>query len=296
MQLYLFRVDASRVHVESAQLARSLLHQIAEDLRATCFHPATKTTTQTTTPASSGSSSEATDSTAPASGAVGDGASDSRSSSVDANAMGLVGTATELRLNRTANWSWQRAMRKVEADENSSEADTPFSVRYFVREGEVFSAEQLAAEGVNEKLPENIAGLCRERSMVSQETVDPKQVEMLAPEVFEIKFAYLDGTELVDEWDSTEQQSLPRAVEIRLQIIEKPFVVFHQKPASKLDANRVNKKDLVEYRLLVHLPEVQPPQKIAAPRSSSDSTKNNGDNQNQNQNQNESSSNNTSNS
>jgi len=256
MQLYLFRVDTSRVHVESAQLARSLLHQIAEDIRATRFSQ-----TMLGEDAS-------------------DGEDDSEGTEVETltegQSTGLVGTATELRLDRAADWNWRRAIRQVDADENSAAADVPFSVRYFVRDGQIFSAEKLAAEGVGEDLPENIAGLCRERSTTSQETVDPEQVELLAPEVFEIKFAYLDGTELVDAWDSDEQGTLPRAVEIRIQMIEKPFEVFHQEPKSSLDANRVNKKDLVEYRLLVHLPKVQPPQSTAMSDSFGTSADGNG--------------------
>ena len=43
-------------------------------------------------------------------------------------------------------------------------------------------------------------------------------LESLAPEVVQIEFHYFDGSDWLDEWDSSTQGQLPKAVEILLTV------------------------------------------------------------------------------
>lgn len=45
-----------------------------------------------------------------------------------------------------------------------------------------------------------------------------QQLEPIAPEVAAIQFAYFDGTQWIDSWDSDAQGCLPKAVEVRLYL------------------------------------------------------------------------------
>jgi hypothetical protein len=71
-------------------------------------------------------------------------------------------------------------------------------------------------------------------------------VEPLAPEVRAIQFRYFDGEQLVDIWDMSEQQALPAAVEVRIELA----------PMDATDADHTStvRQQTHVYRRVVRLP------------------------------------------
>jgi len=91
------------------------------------------------------------------------------------------------------------------------------------------------------------------------ETQKETEADLIAPEVAAIEFLYYDGTELVEEWDSSERGGLPVAVDIAIAII--PARSRRTAAASWRTATAstaLEEQDLLVYRLLVHLPVAEP--------------------------------------
>lgn len=262
-ELYLANVDASRGRVENAQLARTLLDQIAADLAATRAYGPMAASASGGGPgqpqqfgggspvglAPGGGSPSGggaplggsgpppnggTNSTAPG----GTGGAGGTTPLAAGNVQGLFGTVEQLRIDRAPYANWERASREVEPAETSAMADMPISVRYFFVGGnkDRITAERLAGRGVvRESTMAGSAGLYRETIPTAAiAPTDPPlptgetaragaHVELLAPEVVAFELAYYNGTALVDEWDPVLDRGLPRGVEIRLTIAEPRF-------------------------------------------------------------------------
>jgi hypothetical protein len=195
VELYMIRVDSSRGHVESAQLARTILDQMAADIAAMRLDPPAA-------PASSGASggqqsggqqagggqsaggNQGGQSPSGAQGQQGgaDGTSGSGGGGVSVSGSGassgsttgsatapvtihgIFGTAEELRIDRAAPPNWARASRAVEPTEPTSVIDLPRTVRYYVNDGTAQSAQEFAQQGVNveEETAASVSGLYRE--------------------------------------------------------------------------------------------------------------------------------------
>ncbi len=259
---YLVRVDASRTQVESAQLARALLNQISRDLRSARY----------SSPSSNSETSNETD-----------------ASAGGASVQGIFGTERELRIDRASVWQWESLARQMELSgaENASNSELapsamPQTVRYLIGEGKELLAAKLAATGVSEEgITAGYAGLYREQVATAiwmeanAEGVDTlatgntEDATLIAPEVVEIAFAYFDGTDLLPEWDSSLAEGLPTAVEIRLTMLEEPFEEATKRQANERDELRRSKENLVEYRLVVALPDVGEPQAANFPQAAS---------------------------
>ncbi len=259
INLYLLRVDASRSQVETAQLARTLLNLLANDLQATRYFSA------------SSSSSSVSDFEG---GTAGNYAP-----------QGIVGTTTELRIDRSAVWQWEHVTRLVEARDANIETDfvpdpmaMPQTVRYLLGEGDELLADKLAAAGVSERpLPSSYAGLYREQlstaawleqnfaGAIPLAGEDTGDAELIAPEVVDITFEYFDGQVLRTEWDSSLEEGLPQGVEIRLTLLEHPLEQSSTRTTRDRDELRDSKKNLVEYRRFVKLPDVREPYEAKFP-------------------------------
>ncbi len=265
INLYLIRVDTSRTQVETAQLARTLLNSIASDLHAARYF--------------SGSSSSSSRSF-----------NDDNASS--SPVQGIFGTATELRIDRSAVWQWERVTRLVEATNANVETDIipdqsamPQTVRYLYGEGKELLADKLAAAGVSEQpLATGYAGLYREQistaawlEQTSAEaallaTNDTANAELIAPEVVDITFEYFDGQVLQIEWDSEIEEGLPKGIEIRLTLLEVPLEQASSRRPGDQDELSDNKENLVEYRLFVKIPDSREPYEAELPKSGESSS------------------------
>ena len=267
IDLYLVRVDTSRTQVETAQLARTLLTTIADDLRAARYSVAAIGGPTTTGTDPSGET------------ASGGTASDTGLGQAASTDLGIYGTLTELRIDRVAARSWRQVTvpaREVAVDADPH--DMPQTVEYFFEEGRVMTIADLAAGGVSDDT--NLAGytgLYRRQTptaaMMSTASTtsggaladSQEPAELLAPEVVQIAFMYSDGVEWYEEWDSAAQQSLPAAVEIKVSLFSD---VLGTEPAQReLDeeARRRDPTHWVEHRLLVRIPQLDEPQELSGP-------------------------------
>ena len=297
VEVYLFRSDAGRTEAETAQLARTLLERMAQDLRASRFAPPTASPQSSSSTQPSDGDSDPSDGTSSTESAADPGASDSGIESTPAGQSrppGIVGSETELRIDRTASWHWRHQgevettesiHRKTEPEDVVLTTDGPETIRYFLGDGDILDPERLAAQGIRPSADRKVTGLYREVAATcttlqdasmsalaasapagpaARDPLPGSNLQLLAPEVVDLQLAYsLDG-EWLDSWDSYAQGRLPQAVEIRLTLLKHP-TQFESPPGSanhRLSQSRGSRKpapeELVEYRRVVHLPEVRP--------------------------------------
>ena len=270
IDLYLVRIDTSRTQVETAQLARTLLNKIADDLRAVRY-----SAPGGAVPPVAGADSEGE--------TASDGAEDSSGlQPTSSTELGIFGTLTELRIDRAAARSWRQVTVPatdvvVQADPH----DMPQTVEYFFEEGRVLTSADLAAGGVGDNSNlSGYTGLYRRQTptaalmLLSSNTMgggamteSQEPAELLAPEIVQISFMYSDGVEWYEEWDSAVQQSLPAAVEIKVSLFSD---VLGTEPAQReLDeeARRRDQTRWVEHRLVVRIPKIDEPQEVSGPAS-----------------------------
>lgn len=283
IDMYLFRVDASRTQVETSQLARTLLKKIADDLRAVNYVGPNEI--PTSGPTTGGSSAE--NSSTGGAGASGSGSGDSSVEVDTSTIQGIFGTSTEIRIDRSPIWNWESLVRQTDAENPDDQLTDvpnpdamPQTIRYLVGEGDELLASKLAAEGVSEELTSSsYAGLYREQlaTVAWQEEyasgppapLDTENANLIAPEVVELSFAYFDGEQLFDSWDSSVEESLPKAIEIKITLLQEPFEQAVTRTQDERDELRRDTKNLVEYRLFVRLPDVRESETSSSADSSS---------------------------
>lgn len=239
INLYLVRVDANRSQVETAQLARALLNQLADDIQAARY--------------------------------VAPQAADDASTA--SPILGIFGTTTDLRIDRAAIEQWEMLARRAESmaqdtfpAERPPYESMPQTVRYVLGDGKELLAAEMAERGVQEQqLAQSYAGLYREQTAtaawIEQNSTDATagsaedlaDAELFAPEVVSIEFAYFDGEALLTEWDCSLEERLPDAIEIRLTLLKEPFAQLVDNTPRLQDELRRDKDNLVEYRRFVRV-------------------------------------------
>jgi prepilin-type N-terminal cleavage/methylation domain-containing protein len=197
MELYLYGVEASRTRVESAQLARTLLDQIAADLTAMRTAPASSPggggqTQQGPGGSSGGGAGGMSPSgayTGGQGGATGGGTTfggGGQSGSTmqgggtpsgvgmqGASMMGqsaaivqtIIGTVDQIRIDRAALAAWERAARAIELQEpvGAIAANVPTTVHYYFVADNRTTTQEIAEQGVAQDAANvNSAGLYRE--------------------------------------------------------------------------------------------------------------------------------------
>lgn len=244
IEIYLLRVDTGRAQAESAQLARTLLDLIAEDIRASRYAGS----------ANSSSSANSSGST---------GFSDS---SIE-NTLGINGDELELTITRSSKWDWQRLTRDLQDPEMTYADELPKQIRYFLGEGKELLTNQQAALAIGTEIsPQQYAGLFREQNITSFNTslasfgsssLEAPKLELLAPEVVDISFGYFDGETLLDVWDSSVNEGLPVGIEIRLTLLTVESDSATQEAKKDRTELRKNEDNLKEYRMFVALPQIE---------------------------------------
>jgi hypothetical protein len=269
IDLYLVRVDTSRTQVESAELARALLTKIADDIRAVRYSQASVAMPST---GSVGSGDTGNDESTGESGTEDSGATADSSmlSSTSNSDLGIYGTLTELRIDRSAQRSWRQVAVPIEQQQlqTTDIRDLPMTVEYYFEQGRTMATDDLAAGGVGENTSlAGYTGLYHRRTPTAvrmmlgdigfgtaaeDSTSEPS--ELLAPEVVEISFMYYDGTQWLEEWDSSLQEGLPVAIEIKLSLFRD--IIGTEEPQRQIDedALRRDPTQWVEYRLVVRVP------------------------------------------
>jgi hypothetical protein len=290
IDLYLVRVDTSRTQVESAELARALLTKIADDIRATRFSQASAGLSPTAglSGESGGETDESETSGSETGSAEAGGTTGGSALSSTANAdLGIYGTLTELRIDRAAQRSWRQVAVPTEQQLPTTDIrDLPMTVEYYFEQGRTMASDELAAGGVGENTSlGGYTGLyfrqtpTAARLMMGDigfgaeaESSTSEPAELLAPEVVEISFKYFDGTQWYEEWDSTLQQGLPVAIEIKLSLFRD--ILDSDEPQRQIDedALRRDPSRWVEYRLLVRVPPRDEIQDLGGPAAEATQT------------------------
>lgn len=224
--------DTGRMHVEESQLARTLLHRIAEDLRGTLpYHTASQLSLGT----SSGSQPTSTSSTSAASDSTSSDTSNSEATD-DSGTRTLLSEGVPMVLGSLPgvyggeDWLQMdlvrlaRSRRATPSSIPGEEDPAALSggdlklVSYYLKAAPtaVSNAEASRSSG----------GLVRrelDRSVVlfhngtrSQELHAGEA--LLAPEVIALEFDYTDGIEWFHSWDTAEKGALPLAIQIWLTL------------------------------------------------------------------------------
>lgn len=280
IDLYLVRVDTSRTQVESAELARALLNKIADDIRAVRYSQASAAL-----PSAGSADGEAGGGDAGGEFGTEDSSGSAGGSMLDGTAsgdLGIYGTLTELRIDRSAQRSWRQVAIPTEQQQQLQTTDLrdlPTTVEYYFEQGRTMATDDLAAGGVGEDTSlAGYTGLYSRRTPTAVRlmmgdigfgaeaegsTSDPS--ELLAPEVVEISFMYFDGTQWLEEWDSSLQQALPVAIEIKLSLFRDILGTEEQQRQTDEDALRRDPTRWVEYRLMVRVPPLDEIPELSGP-------------------------------
>jgi len=274
IDIHLRVVDLGRIDVEEAQLARALLHRIADDLRSAVQYNPLDTSESAAgllpEPAASGDVSEAPtgppgpEATEPDEPAT-DMTNDLAASSVPPSVPGLYGNQYELQVDVSHLPGLDQYESLLEAAGDSSLVDRVSDVKtvaYYVidpqQSGLIYTQAGTQDCGglVRRELDRAVTAWAAEQGQLVYTDQDQQPI---APEVTEIEFRYFDGSELVDEWDSVARGGLPVAVEIAIAIrpVRRGNTWFSSRQTSA-DAGSAEDEEPLVYRLLVHLPTAKP--------------------------------------
>lgn len=287
IDIHLRMVDVNRTGVEEAQLARTLLDRMADDLRnAVLYKPVDvdKLVGQVVSQMESavggsveGPSDEATaalkeflgEELGGAEGSETDATSDSAESTVYQTVPGLYGNGYQLQVDtsRLPRGDELQALFSAQSSMVTNVAADVKTVVYYVLGGQVGgqvggSAYALGASGTGNGL----VRLEYDRAAMAWAAAQGQLIEMeqdaepIAPEVAAIEFLYYDGTTSVEEWDSSERGGLPVAVEIALGIIpaRKRNDTESTSLLSGTQPSLAENSDLLVFRRMVYLPVAQP--------------------------------------
>lgn len=257
MRTYVTLSTLGREEVEQAQIGRAVLQQISRDIRCVFFL-------------------EIPEEDLPVEGLGGeeiaaeDGlglGDDTSGSTAVPPPTGIIGTSTDLIIFVRQP---DRRTEYVSREEMTSPKDRVSDARllqYFLAKtgGDGVSGE-FARTSLGPGVVKDVVGLARmdgDQAVLTQ-ALEENQIDMqveccqlLAREVVELEFAYFSGDEWLDEWDSEEQNKLPRAIEIKISVQLQP----------EEDRSRFERPDpeveeqegfIRKYRRIVQIPVVPP--------------------------------------
>jgi hypothetical protein len=247
-------LDVSRSHVEEAQLARTLLRRIADDLRGAVRGDASGAAQSETTAAVATTTPHAVP--------------------------GIYGDAYTLQVDVSRLPDPYQLQSQCSLGTDSQYAATRADVKtvfYFVAGtqdvGLVGSQGSASAAASGPTLADmglvqgSASGLvrCEAGRAAAVYATDHGGLssailsgDLLAPEVAAIRFEYFDGSEWVDTWDSTQNNGLPMAVYVTLYITP----IRPQRPQSSVYGGATgnslpDQQQAIPYSLLVALPMAQ---------------------------------------
>lgn len=198
INLHLVRLDSSQSTIEQAQLARAVLARIADDLRGATTAP-TQDVAELMAAAEAAGLFDVDE--------LDEEQEDPEAAQPNDEPMpGINGTFDALQIDR----SRVQQSLTVPADGTAPVArvDAGWSqVTYTMSMNPVLPG-LVRSEAVRDH------ARWREAQGQAAPWVDP-----LASEVIGVRFAYFDGTQYVEQWDMVEQESLPAAVEVTVEIV-----------------------------------------------------------------------------
>ncbi len=274
INFHLRQLTIRRTQIEEAQLARAILRRIADDLRATVvYRPADFSSVEALRAQSeaaeellSGEGTPEEDLDSEAGATSEDGIS---TSAVPSTNPGLFGNQYELQVDVSRIPRYEEfAMVSQYGDPNQMGSLSDIkTISYFLAGGTNTSAASASttpgfgttSAGLNSG---NQTGLARRvvdrgTSRYAMENgifaLLDDNVDVFAPEVAAIEFAYFDGLQWMLEWDSELQGGIPLAIEITLVIMPSDQREEEMSMTDQyLAASQTNPENI--YRLVVHLP------------------------------------------
>jgi hypothetical protein len=226
IDIHIRLVRTGRTEVERSQLARALLSRIANDLRGTVQYCKVDLSSYSVSASTSDNaagkagaaekaSSSSTNSTSDA-----DESTDNTTNIADATQLptvfGLYGNLKELRLDVVQSPRADQIQSAIVAESTSTESASLGAVKTIT----YYLASNAANASASGGLMRRDLDRWQAEWLAQQgELADAgRDVAPLAPEVLDIEFHYYDGTEWVEEWDTSQRSGLPMAVEVVLAI------------------------------------------------------------------------------
>ncbi len=253
MSLYFNLQMDSHDEIERMQIARILLRQMTRDIHSVVFEE------QETTEESSSSSSSSSSTEETAEPVAADPAK-----SMSAYSNGLVGTETDLLLYVSRPDKDLNYVTSQELKSFSDRSGDLMIIRYFTadRSSGGLSSDIASREGAGRG--EGPAGLVRMAgdlyglSMAIDENEDQSQMsaaKIFAKEVTSIRFQYFDGTAWQTEWDSTQLNLMPSAIEITVTLTTLAPSGSTQSDSDTEDPYRLPDST---HRMVVNIPVAKP--------------------------------------
>ena len=246
---YDLRMD-SYDEIERVQIARTLLRQISRDVQSVVFQAEDSVTDD-----SSSDTDEDVDDTAVV--AV------DPELSMTMYTKGIVGTETDLLLYISRP---DRDLNYVSSQELLSFSDRSgdlMIVRYFVAESGAGGLAARIADQYSTGSDNGTVGLVRMTgdlyglSMAIQNNEEDSLIsaaQVQAPEVSMIRFQYFDGTTWQTEWDSTQLNSMPAAIEVVLTLVTPNSA----DPQSLADTDDIYELGETSHRMVINVPVAEP--------------------------------------
>lgn len=283
VRLNLLTLDSRRSDVEQAQLARAILRHMAADLRsAVCYRPVESSDLPDTGGNVDGMAGGLAGTIAPGvagnadpGGQAGAGTSSQNNTNIQSSTQttavpGLYGNQYELQVDTSRLPRVDQYNPGLAGADATTAVDIPSDVKtvaYYLRTADETGTAGTSGAGAS-ATEATTAGLVRrerDRAVTSYAAQNgglessTSDGQLLAPEVNRLEFRYFDGTEWATEWDATERNGLPVAVEITLGFTPLSGSADTADVAQLRDAAALTaEEELVTYRLVVRLPVAEP--------------------------------------
>ncbi len=266
VHLLLWSLDAGRGEVEEAQLARSVLGLIAEDLQsALLLEVQDVATISGLAEASAAFDVDSIDEQtplAPEDDAAASSAEDIAASSTVPAIPGIYGNQFEIQVDRSRlpRLDEFELLALAEQAATSDRISDVKTVAYYLA-GEVASSGAIAAatdvptgSGLVRRELDRAAAIYASSNGLTMPL--DRHTQVLATEITAIEFSYFDGTQQWVAWDTAQQGGLPMAVQIRIWI--RPFSAPQAKAEVPAIRQAGRQPGDLEYRLTVRLPQGVP--------------------------------------
>ncbi len=288
IEFHLRQLTLRKAHLEQSQLARGILRQIADDLRAVVVDRTVDFGTAATLPAAaaagsgnagSGSGSGAGDPSGGSSGGSADTesvASDLVGATLLPETPGIYGNAYELQIDVSRIPRFEEYMTGVDP----ANAATPSvlsdikTISYFMIGNGLGGTGSIpsSGSGFNDlemtgmppgQLTQGLGRRSVDRAVARFSTqnadlsVFQNQVELLAPEVLLIQFRYFDGMQWLEVWDTEDLGGIPLAVEITL-VLSPNDERQQNELIGQASLSQFQYDPELSYRLVVYLPASEP--------------------------------------
>ena len=282
IDIYMRTLDQRQAYIEESQLARAILHQIANDLRNSVQYEESDVEEGL-------AGLEGID----LGGAVGDllggdalggllgdddmgvteileeGSTyteDLATATTPPPIPGLYGNQYQLQIDISRLPRVEEYQRVMAMEDNFSLTDIPSDVKtvtYYVQNNNFLAPEEADALEDDVRLTNGLVRRRMDRAVTQFASENGNldalmnEGDVIAPEVVDIEFQYWDGLQWLPEWDSEMQEGLPVAVEIRLYLRstrsnQSTYMPSLFSAGSPLDSNE--EMNVSVYRLVVRLP------------------------------------------